>query len=87
MSTISVKVLQSSVISKLFCITAPERETVIAATIILEVEDGCDLEIQDPTTDAYQKIKQQFIISVSVELVRKKLILDRSKKFWCKEPN
>ena len=46
---------------------APEREVVIAATLVLEAEEGCDSDIQDSASNTYMKTKERFLNAVSVK--------------------
>ena len=49
----------------------PAREVVIAATLVLEVEDGCNSDVQDSTTDAFLTIKDKFFAAVSCYIIFK----------------
>ena len=44
-------------------------EVIVEATIQINVKNGCDSDIEDPTTEAYLKLKQQFLISVKILLI------------------
>ena len=62
----------------------PAREVVIAATLVLEVEDGCNSDVQDSSKDAFLTIKDKFFAAVSYYITCKTLqtVEVKKKTFW-----